>query len=382
MAAPRRCSSCASMLEVSLLTRQPPRASIGSSTMLQARSPLALASRERTSSASSGCRCTRTCRATTGSRPTVSRTTATISSGCVLSSRRTMCRAIAPASSASWRCTCWSRSASGRVIRSRIDCSCCTRRSASAAAARASCCAATRPASRPCACPCSHASRSMAVRFSGRRRPGSTWPPSAGSCQVSASDIGLPALAAELHAALLGHLARGHQDFFLRGLDLGEPYRAAGLQVVLHHLCGTLRHVLEYLFLDAIVGRLERDDQLVSRYLAQQLLHAAIVHFHQVFEHEHQILQLLAECLIGLGNLPHDRALLGTADQVQDFRRGLRAAEAGGIAGRPGGGKLLLEHLIELAEGSGMHAIERGDPHQDVGAILLGELRDHLRGLV
>ncbi len=64
-----RLSRRASIWEVSVRTRQPPRVSVGSSTIVQARSTLGVARRSRTTAASSGCRCTRMSRAATGSRP-------------------------------------------------------------------------------------------------------------------------------------------------------------------------------------------------------------------------------------------------------------------------------------------------------------------------
>src|SRR5579862_2394073 len=57
-----RLSKRASIWETSLRTTQPPRASVGSSMRLQARSSEGAASRSRTTAASSGCRCTRTSR--------------------------------------------------------------------------------------------------------------------------------------------------------------------------------------------------------------------------------------------------------------------------------------------------------------------------------
>ena len=67
------------------------------------------------------------------------------------------------------------------------------------------------------------------------------------------------ALAAELDGALVGQLARREQDFLLRRLDVREAHRALGLEVVLEHLGRALRHVLEDLGLEGLVGALERD---------------------------------------------------------------------------------------------------------------------------
>src|SRR6185312_11660085 len=61
-----RLSSRASIWDASARTRQPPRASVGSSISVQARSPAGAARCSRTSAASSGCRCTRTSRAAAG----------------------------------------------------------------------------------------------------------------------------------------------------------------------------------------------------------------------------------------------------------------------------------------------------------------------------
>src|SRR5687768_6827893 len=73
------------------------------------------------------------------------------------------------------------------------------------------------------------------------------------------SDIFVAALAAERDGAIVGELAGREQDFLLRGLDVGEAYRALVGQVVLHHLGRALRHVLEDLRLEVLVGALERE---------------------------------------------------------------------------------------------------------------------------
>src|SRR5688572_25932735 len=76
---------------------------------------------------------------------------------------------------------------------------------------------------------------------------------------ASDSDIFF-ALAAELDRAFVGELAGGDQDFLLRRLDVREPHRALRLEIGLEHLRRALRHVLEDLRLEGLVGALERDE--------------------------------------------------------------------------------------------------------------------------
>src|SRR5687767_3223696 len=83
--------------------------------------------------------------------------------------------------------------------------------------------------------------------------PGSWSGPRAGS------DI-LLALAAELDGALVGELARRQQDFLLRAFHVRQPDRPLRFQVALEHFRGALRHVLEDLGLEGLVGALERDE--------------------------------------------------------------------------------------------------------------------------
>src|SRR6202050_5851689 len=119
----------------------------------------------------------------------------------------------------------------------------------------------------------------MTSRSAPRRRRATTGPSIGGNSQTAApaaSDILLSALAAERQAALVGHALRRHQNFLLRRLDLREPHWPLGFEVILHHLSGAFRHVLEDFLLQRLVRRLERNDQLVARHFAQQLLHAAI----------------------------------------------------------------------------------------------------------
>src|SRR6185503_4253590 len=173
------------------------------------------------------------------------------------------------------------------------------------------------PSTCPSLNPCSQASRSTSVRCMTLTplapARGIVAPSTAGRsqrdtslrCARSDSDI-LLALAAELDGAFVGQLASGHQDFLLRGLDIREAHRALGLQVALEHFRGALRHVLEDLGLEVLVGALERDEQFVGGDLAQQFLHAAIVDLEQVVEHEHQVLDLLRQRFVALADLRHD----------------------------------------------------------------------------
>src|SRR4051794_31359380 len=71
----------------------------------------------------------------------------------------------------------------------------------------------------------------------------------------------LLALAAQLDRALLRQLANDRQDFFLRGLDFGQPHRAFGFQIVLQHFSCTLRHVLEDLLFESLVRALHGNQQ-------------------------------------------------------------------------------------------------------------------------
>src|SRR5690349_7118495 len=105
---------------------------------------------------------------------------------------------------------------------------------------------------------------------------GSAAPSTFGRSQrAGASDIFVAALAAERDRAIVGELAGRDQDFLLRALDVREAYRTLVREIVLHHFGRALRHVLEDLRLELFVRALEREQQLVGRHLAQQLLHAA-----------------------------------------------------------------------------------------------------------
>ena len=86
----------------------------------------------------------------------------------------------------------------------------------------------------------SQASRSMVLRSSTRRLRPISGPLTSGGTQAcgrkAASDIFVSTLAAEGQPAFLRQAARGQQDFLLRGLDLAQPHRPLGLEVVLQHL--------------------------------------------------------------------------------------------------------------------------------------------------
>src|SRR5882672_750939 len=160
---------------------------------------------------------------------------------------------MAPARLASWRNTISSSSANGRACRFSTLPSRCARARSSCVNVSCSLSACARPAARPAARPCSQASRSSRPRSALRRWP-TTGPSTCGTVHASMlaaadSDIFLSALAAQLHLALIGHAARGHDDFLLRGLHFAELDRALGLEVVLQHLRGALGHVLEELVL-------------------------------------------------------------------------------------------------------------------------------------
>src|SRR5579884_4318896 len=94
-----------------------------------------------------------------------------------------------------------------------------------------------------------------------------TWPSTWGSAQRSmiapessarcGSDIRF-ALAAERDHARVRELARDLQDLALRALHLGDAHGSFGFEIVLEHLGGALRHVLEDLVLQVVVRALQR----------------------------------------------------------------------------------------------------------------------------
>src|SRR5262245_32861568 len=76
------------------------------------------------------------------------------------------------------------------------------------------------------------------------------------AAEPSLSDILLAALATQVDRAFVGQLARGHENFLLRGLDVRELHGAFGFQVALEHFGGALRHVLEHLVLELLLHAL------------------------------------------------------------------------------------------------------------------------------
>ena len=221
-----------------------------------------------------------------GSSATVSRITAMICSGWVFSSRRTTWRAMAPASSDSWRCTCSSSSASGLAMKSRIDAE--TLHASSQLDLAPACCSSAQrrgspgvAAVREALVPrlrvrCASRSVSAATRADA---PGLR--PAAGPRQRVAGGGFRHTLRRPCRRAAAGPRPTMRRAVtrisFCAASTSRQLDRALRLEVVLHHLRRALRHVLEELLLQLLVRRLERDDQLVARNLAQQLLHAAIV---------------------------------------------------------------------------------------------------------
>ena len=55
-------------------------------------------------------------------------------------------------------------------------------------------------------------------------------------------------------------------------------------------------------------------------------------------------------------------------EQVDHLGRDLEAAERRALAAAAGRGELLLHHVVELGQRRGLHAVERGDAHDQVRA--------------
>jgi hypothetical protein len=245
-------------LEFSLLTRQPPRVITGSSIMLQARSlPGSAGARAPSRHPRDAGACAR--RAPHRQQRTVSRISAMICSGWVFSSRRTSWRAMRPRASPAAQHALvdfGERRASISSMRlmplhRRADRFSCPAVPAHGRDARVASGRET----------LSQASRSSSVQVFTRRRLPITGPLTCGNAQAipwrRPQTYSSPPLPPSCMLAFVRHAARGHQDFLLRRFHFAQLDRALGLEVVLQHLGGAFRHVLEELGLQLLAGGLQ-----------------------------------------------------------------------------------------------------------------------------
>jgi hypothetical protein len=176
--------------------------------------------------------------------------------------------------------------------------------------------------------------------------------------------------------------ARGNQHFLLRGIHLAEAHRALDLEVVAHHVRGTLGHVGKDLVAHCRLGALERGHQRRRRHLAQQQLQALVVNFQEVLEDEHQIFDVSTQHFVLGPDRGHDLGFAAALHGVEDVGGSLETPDlcrfhALGIAG-----KLALHDRPELAQGLRLHTIQRGHAHHHVAAHAVGQVADHFGRLV
>src|SRR5690606_33626579 len=170
----------------------------------------------------------------------------------------------------------------------------------------------------------------------------------------------LAAAVAEVDHALIGQAADDGHDLLLRRLDVGQAYRAAGLHVLQQDLGRTLGHVAGDLLAHPDVGAAQGDAQALAGDLAQQGLQLAVVQLDQVVEHEHQVLDALAQFAVDLADLAQDRLVLPGLQEVEDVRRDLDAADVGRLEVLVAG-ELALHDLVELVQRVRRDAVEGGD---------------------
>src|ERR1700676_4910908 len=196
--------------------------------------------------------------------------------------------------------------------------------------ARTSACPASRPSAKPCsnASWCASACRSarpptVAKFCCDRALPmsGTVHNATVAAGFALLSDKFAGSLAAQTDGALFGHALCDHDDFLLRGFDIGQFHRTACFHVVLEDLCRSLRHVLEDFLLHFRFCPTQCHGQGVGTHFAQQRLDAAIVDIEQIVEYEQQILDLLMHFAIGLFDLAELLAELFALNGIQHIRR-------------------------------------------------------------
>src|SRR5690606_1891098 len=195
------------------------------------------------------------------------------------------------------------------------------------------------------------------------------------------SDKLVPAAAAYGDLSRVGQAADGLQDFLVLRFHLGQFHGATVLQVLAQGLRGALAHVPEDLLAQRRIGTLERDHEVFALDLAQEDLDRLVVQVDQVVEGEHLVLDRLSQVGVLRADGIEQRHVGGAAQEVDDLRRGLAAAEPGALD-LLAAGEQERKRLVQLLERVRLDAVEGGDAQDHVGPQLLGKLQQDRQSLV
>jgi hypothetical protein len=128
-------------------------------------------------------------------------------------------------------------------------------------------------------------------------------------------------------------------------------------------------------------GALEREYQRLGLHFAQQQLDRLVVQLEEVFPDEHLVHDPLRELGVELLDAGDDSRLVRARHEIQHLGRGAHPAH-GALLDVLAAGEELGEHVVQLAQGRRLDAVERRDPQQHVVPRAVGQVPQDFRGLL
>lgn len=132
-------------------------------------------------------------------------------------------------------------------------------------------------------------------------------------------------------------------------------------------------------FAQRLFGAFQRDQQRLAFHFLQQALDAAIVDFHQVFEQEHLVDDLLRQLAVVFAHRVDDRFFLLGFHQVDDLGSGAHPAHFAALEVLTV--EQVVQHFGQLRQRRRLHAAEGGDTQHHVVAQAFVEQGQDVRRL-